>query len=163
MTSMSSQKNAKIERLISSLKYFVIQIGLDILFSIFAGYIIIIYAAIIIDEKFDIALLYGAPLVYMIPIYIRYVKILEIIPRVLLYYLLCGDNDYKLWMSLIIGASSYVWTIFLLQWYYDWDQGFWYFPFYDTEGMSIYTACMVISTLVSPFVINYLKQRKARR
>ena len=163
MISVSNHDKAKIERLISSLKYFVIQIGLDILFSIFAAYIIIIYAAIMYDDKFDIALLYAAPLVYMIPVYIRYVKILEIVPRVLLHYFICGIKDYKLWMASIIGIVSYVWTIFMMQCYYDWDQGSWYFPFYDVEGMSIYTVCMVISTLVSPFVINYLNQRKSRR
>jgi len=163
MTAISEKKDAMTVRFIQSVKYLTIQIILDILFCIIAGITSEVYAIFFLDEDFDYVLLLFDPLVYMIPVYVRYVTLLEVIPRTALYNILCGERKYKVWMALIIGIMSYVWSIFFLQWFYGWDQGSWYFPFYDVEGMSIYTVCMIISTLVSPFVINYLKERKARR
>lgn len=150
-------------RLMQPVKYLGIQIALDIFFCVVAGIVAIVYGAVILNEGFDYVLLLAAPAVYMIPVFVRYVTLLEIIPRVVLHYLLCGENKFKLWMALIIGLVSYGWSISSLQWFHDWDQGSWFFPFYDVEGMLIYTVCMVISTLVSPIVFNYFEKRKNRR
>jgi len=150
-------------RFIQTVKYIGIQISLDLLFCVIAGFATILYGVVFLKENLEYVILIAVPSVYLMFVFVRYVTLLEFLPRMLAFYLICGEYKIKLWMAIVIGLVSYGWVIVSLQCLHKWDQGSWIFPFYNVEVMSIYTACMVISTLISPLVVNRLKDSKTRR
>lgn len=152
------------KRVIFSVKYLGVQITLDLIFSFFAG-LVIAGHSLFVDDNFHYEIFLTAPFINFLSTYARYVTLVEILPRFFCYLLLVGGKTFKVWMALVIGLVSYIWVIGLLE-LRGWDQGeSFLFPF-EGEGiyvMIIFTVSMIISTLLSPWAINYLGRHKLPR